>query len=68
MYAQQQLFFEQPLQTIIGLLVSMLQSVVQIGSVVGFAGTKKSPGELLHDSMANLQDLNKFNSNDVGGA
>lgn len=70
MYAQQQLFFEQPLQTIIGLLVSMLQSVVQIGSVVGFAGFKKSPGELLHDSMANLQDLNKFNSgnSNIGGA
>lgn len=70
-YAQQQMFFEQPLQTIIGLLVSMLQSVVQIASVAGF-GTRKSAYEILNESMGQLNDINKFggsdNSSYMGGA
>lgn len=70
-YAQQQMFFEQPLQTIIGLLVSMLQSVVQIASVAGF-GTRKSAYEILNESMGQLNDINKFSGSDnssyMGGA
>ena len=70
-YEQQQMFFEQPLQTIIGLLVSMLQSVVQIASVAGF-GTRKSAYEILNESMGQLNDMNKFSGSDnssyMGGA
>lgn len=70
-YAQQQMFFEQPLQTIIGLLVSMLQSVVQIASVTGVFTTRRSASDLLNESMGQLKDINKFGSSDtsyMGGA
>lgn len=61
-YAQQQLFFEKPLDTIIGLLVSMLQSVVQIASVTGVFTSKKSAYELLNESTGQLKDMNKFSN------
>ena len=61
-YAQQQLFFEKPLETIIGLLVSMLQSVVQIASVTGIFTSKKSAYELLNESTGQLKDMNKFSN------
>lgn len=70
-YAQQQMFFEQPLQTIIGLLVSMLQSVVQIASVTGIFTSKRSASDLLNESMGQLNDMNKFGGSDnsyIGGA
>ena len=70
-YAQQQMFFEQPLQTIIGLLVSMLQSVVQIASVTGVFTARRSASDLLNESMGQLKDINKFGGSDtsyMGGA
>lgn len=60
MYAQTQIFFEQPLQTIIGLLVSLGQSVVQIASVVAFAGKKPSAETFMKESYAKITNLNKF--------
>lgn len=60
MYAQTQVFFEQPLQTIIGLLVSLGQSVVQIASVVAFAGKKPSAETFMEESYAKITNLNKF--------
>ena len=60
MYAQTQVFFEQPLQTIIGLLVSLGQSVVQIASVVAFGGKKPSSESFLKESYAKITNLNKF--------
>lgn len=60
MYAQTQIFFEQPLQTIIGLLVSLGQSVVQIASVVAFAGRKPSAETFMKESYAKITNLNKF--------
>lgn len=61
-YAQQQVFFEQPLQTIIGLLVSLGQSVVQIASVVAFAGKKPSAENIMKDAYAQITNVNKFRS------
>lgn len=60
MYAQTQVFFEQPLQTIIGLLVSLGQSVVQIASVVAFAGKKPSAETFMEEAYAKITNLNKF--------
>lgn len=62
MYAQTQVFFEQPLQTIIGLLVSLGQSVVQIASVVAFAGKKPSAENIMKDATAKMTNLNRFRS------
>lgn len=67
MYAQTQLFFEQPLQTIIACLVSLGQSVVQIASVVAFGGKKPSAETFLNESYAKITNLNKFRNGDNGG-
>lgn len=63
-YAQQQMFFEQPLQTIIGLLVSLGQSVIQIASVVALGGKKPSALNVMKESTAQVKNLNKFNEPD----
>lgn len=56
-YAQQQVLFEQPLQTIIALLTSAVQSLVQMTSAFGIFSKKLPASEILRDSMNQINDI-----------
>lgn len=56
-YAQQQVLFEQPLQTIIALLTSAVQSLVQMTSAFGIFSKKLPASEILRDSMNQINDV-----------
>lgn len=61
-YAQQQVLFEQPLQTIIALLTSAVQSLVQMAGTFGIFGKKLPAYEIIRDSMNQIQDVNSNKS------
>lgn len=57
-YAQQQVLFEQPLQTIIALLTSAVQSLVQMASTLGFLGNKMPASEIIQESLEQINNIN----------
>lgn len=70
-YAQQQLLFEEPLKTIIALLTSVVQGVVQIASASIF-GKKLPASEVIRESMDQINNMNMYkngsnNMNTWGG-
>lgn len=60
-YAQQQVLFEQPLQTIIALLTSAVQGIVQIVSTVAI-GRKIPASEVIRESMNQINNMNSYKS------
>lgn len=70
-YAQQQVLFEQPLQTIIALLTSAVQSLIQMSSAVGLFSKKIPANQIIEDSMKAISDVNssrEYTKNSWGGS
>lgn len=56
-YAQQQVLFEQPLQTIIALLTSAVQSLVQMAGTFGIFSQKIPASEIIQEAVNNISQI-----------
>lgn len=57
-YAQQQLIFEKPMETIIALLTSAVQSLVQMSAAFGIFSKRMPASEIIQESLDNINSIN----------
>ena len=57
-YAQQQVIFEKPMETIIALLTSAVQSLVQMSAAFGIFSKRMPASEIIQESLDNINSIN----------